>query len=106
SEDVPGRINVPIVTHTTVTTHPSCHNKHVRTPWAAKRSTSAACLRGVALVDDLDGSRGVLAFVLDHPPEHSPARVNDGLCHPRLSQTDAAHVTNDDGLTLIYDLAA
>jgi hypothetical protein len=48
----------------------------------------------------------VLAFVLQHLPEHSPPAVEHGLPKPCPRQLRRAHVANDDILILVNDPAA
>jgi hypothetical protein len=47
----------------------------------------------------------VLAFVLQHPLEHGPATVENGLRHSGSDQLLAAHVAYDDRFVLIDYLA-
>jgi len=48
----------------------------------------------------------VLAFILQHLPEHSPAAIQHGLRHSRLCKLSTAHVSYNDVLISIHHLAA
>jgi hypothetical protein len=105
-ENVSGRVDVPIVPLTTVRTLPLPHSKLPETAGTAEGSTARTASRGVSLVDDLYGSAGALALVLQESFEQAPARIEHGLSHPCLRQLQATHIAYDDLLIRVDQLAA
>src|SRR3954470_1440661 len=105
-ENVSGRIDVPIVALTTVRTLPTPYSKLPETAGTTECSTARTASRGVSLVDDLDGSAGALAFVLQESFEQAPAGVQYGLRHPCLRQLQATHIAHDNLLIGIHQPAA
>ncbi len=99
------RVNVSIVELTTVHANPSPYSQPVYSARAAERSARRTGDAGVSLIDDLNASAGVLAFVLQLRFEHSPAGIEHGLCHPCLNQFGAAHIANNYLLILINNLS-
>jgi len=105
-ENVSGRIDVPIVRLTTVRTFPTPYSKLPETAGTTESSTARTASRGVSLVDDLYGSAGALALVLQESFEQAPARIEHGFRHPRLGQLQATHVAHDNLLIGIHHPAA
>src|SRR5579862_4849389 len=97
-QDVAGRIHVPIVRVSTRSAHPQPYNELPYSLGAGEGPAVSAHSRRVPFADDLDASAGLLALVLQLHLEHSPARIEHGLCHPCPGELEAAHVADDDRL--------
>ena len=85
---------------------PSPYNELSRTAGTIQASTARTGSRCESLAHDDHRSAGVLAFILQHLPEHPPPAIEDGLCHARLHQLRAAHIAYRNVLILIHDPAA
>ena len=81
--------------------HPRPYSAHVQTRGPRQGPAAAAGARGVSLADDSNASAGLLALVLQLPLEHAPAGIEHGFGHPRLYQSGATHVANEDALILL-----
>src|SRR5437879_5415358 len=85
---------------------PSPYNELSRTTGTTQASTAGTGSRCESLTHDDHRSAGVLAFILQHLPEHPPTAIEHGFRHPRLHQLRATHIAHGNVLILIHDPAA
>src|SRR5258708_35520130 len=87
-KDVLRRVHVAVVARATRRTHPGSYSKPCDTfrPLRRQRTARRAGLGRELLVDVQVHSAVPAGFVAELRPEHRPAGVEHGLCHPRLRQ--------------------
>src|SRR5450759_475913 len=106
SENVPGRIHVAVVACATGGTFPRSYSKPCDTfrPLRWQRTALRTGL-GCELLTDIQIHSPVPAgFVSELRPEHRPASIEHGFCHPRLCKRGRVDVTDRDQRIVARDL--
>src|SRR5215510_7208378 len=79
----------------TVRTSPVPHSKAYDTFRASDASAVGTGLGSPFLADDFESNSVPQGFIAELLPEHRPAGVEHGFCHPRLRQSGRVHVADN-----------
>jgi hypothetical protein len=105
-ENVSGRVHVAVVACTTFGTLPLSYSERAHTFRTAGGIASAARAHlGREFLIDVQVHRSVPAgFVAELRPEHRPACIGNGFCHPCLCKAGRLDVTDRDQRILSHNL--
>ena len=105
-KNVPGRIHVAVVTRATFGTVPRSYSKRAHTfrTTVGNYPAARARLGREPLVDVQEHSPVPAGLVAELCPEHRPASIEHGLCHPRLCQRGRVDVADRDQRVLSRNL--
>src|SRR5499427_10442342 len=86
----------------TLRTSPVPHSKACDTFRASDASAVGTGLGSPFLADDLESNSVPQGFIAELLPQHRPAGVEHGFCHPRLRQSGRVHVTDNHTAMLAH----
>lgn len=100
AENVLGSVDIAIMRRSAFRTFPGSHSKRAHTFRAARRNGPASRARlGSPPFVNVDKHSSVPSgLVAEHMPERRPARIENGLSHPRLCQLGCVHIADCDVL--------
>src|SRR5215469_10996904 len=87
-----------------VRTSPVPHSKACDTFRASDASAVGTGLGSPFLADDFESNSVPQGFIAELLPQHRPAGVEHGFCHPRLRQSGRVHVANNHTAMLAHKL--
>src|SRR5699024_10052438 len=96
AEDIPGRVHVPVVEHTTLHASPASYSQPVDAVRPAKRAARRTGAGGVRLANLSKDDACVIAFIFQHRLELAPAGIQYRLGHAGLRELGGRDVAHHD----------